>query len=86
MFKRVEKKEKYVHVCEEYVKSKSNLRSIAKINNISKSSLHKFIQKELKYMNNELYEKCRKQILFNISVRHIRGGLATKRRYEKNKK
>ena len=79
----IQKEKNYMAMCEEYVKNKSSIRVVAKKNNISKSALHNFIIKKLINLNYSLYLKCREQSLYNISVRHIRGGIATKAKYKK---
>ncbi len=52
---------------------------------ISKSTVHTDITKKLPLIDKELYEKVRKVLDNNKSERHIRGGLATKRKYLKSK-
>lgn len=76
------RKKKYLFLCQKYVNENSTLRSVANKYDGCRSTLHCFIQKELKDIDNELYLKCRVQIAYNISVRHIRGGVATKKKYE----
>lgn len=49
---------------------------------ISKSTVHKDVSERLKYIDVELYEKVRKILNLNLSERHIRGGIATKEKYE----
>ena len=80
-FSKQEKEQWYVNMCNEYVNEKSTLRKTAKKNNISKSTLHVFINEKLREINKDLYLKCRKQIELNIMVRHINGGNATKQKY-----
>ena len=48
---------------------------------ISKSTIHKDITKNLKNVNLGKYNEIKKIIEINKSERHIRGGLATKRKY-----
>ena len=77
------KEEYYIAMCEDYVKNKSTIREVVKKNDVSRSALHNFIIKKLINLNYSLYLKCREQSLYNISVRHIRGGIATKAKYKK---
>lgn len=48
---------------------------------ISKSTVHKDVTERLKNIDSELYEKVRKVLDKNLSERHIRGGLATRKKY-----
>ena len=50
---------------------------------ISKSTVHKDVSERLKYINEELFEKVQKVLAFNLSERHIRGGIATQKKYVK---
>ena len=50
---------------------------------ISKSTVHKDVSERLKYIDAELFERVRRVLDKNLSERHIRGGIATKRKYEK---
>ena len=85
-FTEAEKEERLLLMCRQYVDEKSTIRKIAEKNNISKSTLHKFINKKLMHINKKLYLKCRKQVEVNIFVRHINGGNATKQKYLNMKK
>ena len=49
---------------------------------ISKSTVHKDVSERLKYVDGELYEQTQKVLNRNLSERHIRGGIATKEKYE----
>ena len=57
-----------------------------KCNKISKSGLHSRIENILPMINKELYEKVRKVLDKNKEERHMRGGMATKSKYESKKK
>lgn len=57
------------------------VRSAASYFSISKSTVHKDVTERLKSIDAELYEKVRKVLDKNLSERHIRGGLATKKKY-----
>ncbi len=45
--------------------------------------VHKDITERLKYLNNELAEQVGEILRTNKAERHIRGGIATKEKYEK---
>lgn len=65
------------------IETGSTVRCTAKEFGISKSTVHKDIQNRLPKCNKLLYEQVRKVLDLNKSQRHIRGGLATKRKYQK---
>jgi putative DeoR family transcriptional regulator (stage III sporulation protein D) len=49
---------------------------------ISKSTVHKDVSERLKFIDTELFEEVRQVLDKNLSERHIRGGNATKQKYE----
>ncbi len=51
--------------------------------NISKSTVHKDVSERLKDIDEELYERARAVSERNLSERHIRGGIATRKKYLK---
>ncbi|MBE6038471.1 MAG: stage III sporulation protein D [Anaerofustis stercorihominis] len=66
----------------EYIaNSGDTLRSTAEKMGISKSTVHKDMAKRLQYIDRELYDKVRKVTENNKSLRHIRGGEATRDKY-----
>lgn len=67
------------------VENKTTIRQTAKIFEISKSLVHNDLHKKLPFVNNNLYQVVQKILDENFSVRHIRGGLATKQKYLKKK-
>lgn len=60
----------------------STVRSAAKRFGISKSTVHTDVTKRLKSINPTLYGEVRKILDENKAQRHIRGGIATKHKYE----
>lgn len=67
------------------VENKSTVRETAKIFGISKSSVHKDIAERLWEINKPLAKEVEKVLMENKADRHIRGGEATKRKYEEMK-
>ena len=49
---------------------------------VSKSTVHKDVTVRLKYISPALYGQVREILDINKSERHIRGGMATKKKYE----
>ncbi len=62
--------------------NKSTVRAAAKKFGISKSTVHKDVSERLKKENATLYRQVKDILELNKKERHIRGGLATKRKYE----
>lgn len=64
------------------VNSSATVRKAAQKFGISKSTVHKDVSERLKKLNPNLYERVRKILKTNKSQRHIRGGIATKRKFK----
>lgn len=65
------------------LETKATVRSAAKKFGISKSTVHTDVSKRLKYIDFELYESVRDVLMLNKAQRHIRGGDATKEKYQR---
>ena len=68
------------------INSKDTVRGAAKKFGISKSTVHKDVTKRLININLALADDVRKVLDANKAERHIRGGMATKLKYEQLKK
>lgn len=75
--------ERVIKEAEYIAQTGATVRKTAKIFHFSKSTVHKDVSERLKELNGELYKKVKKVLLLNLSERHIRGGMATKRKYQK---
>lgn len=62
----------------------ATVRAAAKIFKISKSTVHKDVTERLRYKNPQLYKMVKAVLERNKQERHIRGGMATKLKYEAN--
>ena len=67
------------------IEEKSTVRSTAAVFGISKSTVHKDITCRLRRLDPALYAEVSSILALNKSERHIRGGNATKRKYESAK-
>ena len=63
----------------------ATVRQAAKEFNISKSTVHKDVSERLKAISPQLYQQVKQVLEKNKSERHIRGGMATKSKYERLK-
>lgn len=63
----------------------ATVRAAAAHFNISKSTVHKDVTERLAEIDRGLYDEVKAVLLKNLSERHLRGGLATKCKYERIK-
>lgn len=68
------------------VKTNSTVRACANHFSISKSTVHKDVTERLAETDEKLYESVREVLDKNLSERHIRGGMATRSKYERVRK
>lgn len=67
------------------IENGATVRAAAKHFGISKSTVHKDLSQRLPHVNKVLYNKVRLILDVNKAQRHIRGGIATREKYLKNK-
>ena len=77
--------ERAVTLARYIIDSKDTVRGTAKKFGVSKSTVHKDLSQRLEKINRGLFIDVRKVLDENKAERHIRGGLATKKKYEKMK-
>ena len=65
------------------IETGATVRAAAQQFGISKSTVHKTLTERLPKCNRTLYVQVREILDKNKRERHIRGGMATKRKYEK---
>ncbi|MBO6231291.1 MAG: sporulation transcriptional regulator SpoIIID [Ruminiclostridium sp.] len=75
------KQERCVSLAQYIIENNATVRSAGKVFGISKSTVHQDITVRLARVNPELHRQVRKILEQNKQERHIRGGLATKRKY-----
>ena len=61
----------------------ATVRSAAQHFGVSKSSVHKDMKQRLPQLNRTLAGQVRAVLSYNKAVRHLRGGDATRRKYQK---
>ncbi len=64
----------------------ATVRAAARLYGVSKSTVHKDMAQRLRYIDGELYRRVAKILTINREERHIRGGMATKRKYKVDKR
>ena len=64
------------------IETGATVRAAAQHFGISKSTVHKDLQQRLPQYNKQLYEQVRHVLDTNKQQRHIRGGMATRKKYK----
>ena len=63
------------------IENRTTVRAAAKKFGVSKSTVHKDITERLYHLNLPLYTQAHAVLMKNKGERHIRGGMATRRKY-----
>lgn len=74
-------KQRVLKIADIFLQDKSTVREVAKKVDCSKSTVHKDLTERLPLINEHMYTEVRKLLEYNKSIRHLRGGEATKRRF-----
>lgn len=77
--------ERTVKLARYITENKATVRSAAKKFGISKSTVHKDIRERLHAINPALFKSASLVLEQNKKERHIRGGMATRAKYKKEK-
>lgn len=64
------------------LKTGATVRAAAKRFSVSKTTVHKDMRKRLPDIDRELSERVDRVLIRNMQERHIRGGMATRRKYK----
>ena len=64
------------------IENRTTVRAAAKKFAISKSTVHKDLNERLSQIDRRLYLQAREVLEENKAQRHIRGGMATRRKYK----
>ena len=78
--------ERAIVVAKYILEKNTTVRQTAKTFGVSKSTIHKDVTERLEEINPSLAKEVKKVLEKNKSERHIRGGMATKLKYEKETK
>ena len=74
--------ERAINIANYIIENNVTVRQTAKEFGISKSTVHKDVTERLMQVNPTLAKEARKVLDVNKLERHIRGGMATKRKYK----
>ena len=78
--------ERAINLAHYIIETKDTVRGAAKKFGVSKSTVHKDVSERLVHINHALAIEVREILDENKAERHIRGGLATKLKYEREHK
>jgi putative DeoR family transcriptional regulator (stage III sporulation protein D) len=78
-------KERTIKIGNCIVETRNTVRTIAKQFGVSKSTVHKDLTERLPEINPELANQVKVILEYHKSIRHLRGGEATKIKYRKDK-
>ena len=78
--------ERAISIANYIIDSNATVRQTAKAFGVSKSTVHKDVAERLRSVDMGLYKEVSSVLAVNKAQRHIRGGMATKRKYEAQKK
>ena len=77
--------ERVLEISNYMIDTKETVRDIAKVFHVSKSTVHKDLSERLLEIDSDLYKEVNEILKYHSSIRHIRGGDATRRKFlEKN--
>ncbi|HHX00132.1 MAG TPA: stage III sporulation protein D [Acholeplasmataceae bacterium] len=74
-------KKRVLTTAELFLRNRSTVREVAKMVDCSKSTVHKDLTERLPEINHKLYADVKELLEYNKSIRHLRGGEATRRRF-----
>ncbi|OQB13011.1 MAG: Stage III sporulation protein D [Firmicutes bacterium ADurb.Bin193] len=78
----IDANDRCVAVAQYIIENKATVRETAPVFGYSKSTIYNDVTSTLKKRNRALYLQAKEVLDYNKAERHIRGGLATKRKYE----
>ena len=75
-----------MEICRYMVASGCTVRQAADVYGVSKSTVYKDCTERIRELDTSLSEQVREILERNLSVRHLRGGEATRRKYRSARK
>ena len=78
--------ERAMNIANYIIENNATVRQSAKAFGVSKSTVHKDVSERLKKINPNLYRQVKELMDTNKQERHIRGGMATKNKYAREKR
>ncbi len=78
---RTDIEERAIELAEYIIENRATVRAAARRFCVSKSTVHKDLSERLQTVDPGLYQEVKRVLEFNKAERHIRGGLATRKKY-----
>ena len=78
-------KERTLQVAEHIAQTEDTVRKTAEIYHSSKSTVHNDVSTRLKKLDVDMFEEVQKVMQKNFAEKHIRGGMSTKEKFEREK-
>lgn len=75
-------RKRVLELCTYILESKATVRQAAKVFKVSKSTVHKDMTERLPAINKQLAIRIKDILEYNKAERHIRGGEATRKKYQ----
>ena len=73
-------------VADYIIKNNKTVREMSKVFHVSKSTIHKDLHERLVFIDKDKFKQVDKILKYHISIRHIKGGETTRKKYLKIKK
>ena len=74
--------ERALELAEYIIENRATVRAAARQFGVSKSTVHKDLSERLEAIDRSLYNQVKEVLEYNKAERHIRGGLATRKKYK----
>ncbi|HEX3032043.1 MAG TPA: sporulation transcriptional regulator SpoIIID [Bacillota bacterium] len=75
-------RKRVVEICNFILESQATVRQAASVFGVSKSTVHKDMTDRLPAINKQLAQEVKKILETNKAERHLRGGEATRKKYQ----
>ncbi len=77
--------ERAVEIANYIIETNTTVRETAKVFGVSKSTVHKDVTERLPKINPQIAKEVKRVLERNKAERHLRGGMATKMKYKRQK-
>jgi len=75
-------RKRVLEISDYIMETKATVRQAANVFNVSKSTVHKDMTERLPAINKRIGNKIKEILEYNKSERHLRGGEATRKKYQ----
>lgn len=75
-------RKRVLEICDYIMETKATVRQAATVFGVSKSTVHKDMTERLPALNKQMATRIKDILEYNKSERHLRGGEATRKKYQ----